>query len=87
MKSKSYAVIFTYSFDSEVVVYLFDTWDEAWEFLEDSYNEELRIDKEENEWDSTGVIDKDEGLGYAKIFTPFFDRTDVTTMMIGNVYD
>ena len=37
------AVIFTYSFDSEVAVYLFEREEDAVKFLFDSYSEELRI--------------------------------------------
>lgn len=78
------AVIFTYSFDSEVAVYLFETWDKAWEFLKDAYENELRIDVEENGWDSYGFIDKEEGTAY--IYTRFADNTDKTSMMIGTIY-
>lgn len=81
---KSYAVIFTYSFDSEVVVYLFDTLDEAKKFLKESFEEEVRIDTEENGWDCTSYIDED-GC-YARIFNQFSDRIDKTTFRIGNVY-
>jgi len=81
---KSYAVIFTYSFDNEVVVYLFDTFEEAQEFLKGSYEEEMRIDIEENGWDCHGYIEED--YSYARIFNRFEDSTDVTTFRIGNVY-
>ena len=49
---KNYAVIFEYTFDDEIPVRLFDTLDEAKKFLRDSFNEEVRIDKEENGWDT-----------------------------------
>lgn len=81
----NYAVIFTYSFDGEVVVYLFATYDEALKFLKGSYEEELRIDTEENGWDSHGCFDEEEGVAY--IFTCFNDHIDKTTMMIGNIYN
>ena len=81
----NYAVIFTYSFDDEVAVYLFETYDEALIFLTESYNEEMRIDIEENGWDSYGSIDENTGVAY--IFTRFADHTDKTTMMIGNIYE
>ena len=80
----NYAVIFTYTFDSEVVVYLFATYEDAKKFLTDSYKEEMRIDIEENGWDSHGYIDEEEGAAY--IFTRFSDHTDQTTMLIGNIY-
>ena len=60
------------------------TLDEAKKFLRDSFNEEVRIDKEENGWDTNAYID-DEGM-IAAIFNRFNDRTDVTYMKIGNIY-
>ena len=83
----NYAVIFTYSFDDEVAVYLFATEDEAKKFLRESYLEELRIDTEESGWDSIGEI-SDDGW-YAKITTNFYSgypHTDVTEFRIGNIY-
>lgn len=82
---KSYAVIFDYSFDGEVVVYLFGTYEEAQAFLKTNYEEEMRIDIEENGWDCHGFIEDD--CSYARIFNRFTDRTDITTMKIGNVYN
>lgn len=83
----NYAVIFTYSFDDEVAVYLFSTEDEAKKFLRESYLEELRIDTEESGWDSVGEISSDGW--YAKITTNFYSgcpHTDVTEFRIGNIY-
>ena len=40
-KAMSYAVIFTYSFDDEVAVYLFETDEKAKNFRISSYKEEL----------------------------------------------
>lgn len=78
------AVIFTYSFDSEVAVYLFEREEDAVKFLFDSYSEELRIDLYENGWNSVGEISPD-GL-YAKITTSFPDGEDVTEMYVGTIY-
>lgn len=79
----NYAVIFTYSFDDDVAVYLFETEDEAIAFLVGSYKEELRIDAE-NGWDSEGSLEDD---GYsAKITTYFSDHINVTEFRIGKVY-
>ena len=83
-KIMNYAVIFNYSFDSDVAVYLFENEEKAKEFLKGSYEEELRIDTEENGWDSRGYINSD-GT-YAKIETLFSDHTDKTEMRIGNIY-
>lgn len=80
----NYAVIFTYSFDDEVAVYLFDTEEEAKKFLKDNFEEEIRIDTEENGWDCNWSIE-DDGR-YAVIFNRFNDKVDTTTMRIGNVY-
>lgn len=86
-KTMNYAVIFTYSFDDEVAVYLFETEEEAKNFLANSYKEELRIDTEENEWNSEGIISKDGW--YAKIENYYGDEgsePDVTEFRIGNIY-
>lgn len=79
-----YAVIFTYSFDDDVAVYLFEDEESAKNFLKSSYLEELRIDTEENGWDSIGAL-SDDGL-YATITTSFFDHEDTTKLRIGRVY-
>lgn len=81
---KSFAVVFTYSFDSDSSVYLFDTQEEAITFMRKSYEEELRIDTEENDWISEGHIDED-GM-YAKIVNYFADGDDVTEFRVANVY-
>ena len=86
-KTMNYAVIFTYSFDNEVAVYLFETEEEAKDFLKSSYKEELRIDIEENEWHSEGIISKDGW--YAKIEKHYEDEEnepDVTEIRIGIIY-
>ena len=81
----NYAVIFTYSFDDEVVVYLFATIEEAKAFLKGAYEEEVRIDTEENEWNCESYIAEDGW--YAKITNYFYDRDDVTEMRIGSIYE
>ena len=79
-----YAVIFTYSFDRDVAVYLFATEDEAKAFLTESYQEELRIDTEENPRDVESEISTDRDD--AKITTLFDDHEDVTEFRLGSVY-
>ena len=79
----NYAVVFTYSFDDEMAVYLFEDESSAKDFLISSYEEELRIDKEENGRNPIGVL-SDDGW-YAKITTPFFDHEDITEFRIGCV--
>ena len=81
---KDYAVVFTYSFDADAAVYLFDTVLEAREFWFKSYKEELRTDTEENGWSSEGYIQED-GM-YAKITNHFQDGDDVTEFHIANIY-
>lgn len=83
----NYAVIFTYSFDGDVAVYLFATEDEAQKFLRESYQEELRIYQEENGWNSVGEISEDGW--YARIHVEFDDADhplDLTEFRIGTVY-
>ncbi len=80
----NYAVIFSYSFDDDIAVYLFETINEATDLLVKSYKEELRIDIEENDWYSEGVLADDHYS--ASITTYFSDHTDVTEFRIGNVY-
>ena len=80
----NYAVIFRYTFDEEIVVHLFATIEEAKKFLKDCYEEEVRVDTEENGWDTHSYFSED-GLS-AAIFNRFYDRTDITYMDIGNIY-
>lgn len=80
----NYAVIFSYSFDDDVAVYLFETEDEATSFLVGSYEEELRIDTEENDWYSEGFLSDDHYS--ASITTYFNDHTNITEFRIGTVY-
>lgn len=82
---KPFAVVFTYSFDCDCAVYPVDTQDEAIKFMTESYEEELRIDKEENKWDTEGYIAEDKM--YAKIVNHFADGDDVTEFHVANVYD
>lgn len=79
-----YAVIFIYSFDWDVAVYLFEDLEEAKEFLKSSAEEEYRIDTEENGW--TTELEFDNDNCYAKITNHFLDRDDITEMHIGNIY-
>ena len=83
-KTMNYAVVFVYSFDEDVAVYLFETFEKARDFLRESYEEELRIDQEENGWDAVGEINEDGSR--AKITDRFHDHDNVTEMFIGNIY-
>lgn len=81
----NFAVITTYSFDPETVVHLFEREDSAKDFLRKSYEEELRIDTQENGFDSEGRI-SEEGW-YASITNHFNDHDDITEFRIGYVRD
>ena len=81
---KSFAVVFTYSFDDDAAVYLFDTQDEAVDFLKQSILEEYRIDTEENGWDSWYKV-ADSGLS-GELITYFPDHEDHMWVHVGNVY-
>ena len=83
---KNYAVIFTYSFDSEIAVYLFETFEEAKEFLKTNFELEKKIDIEENGWEDISDFEISEDGGYAKIINHFPDRDDITEYHIGNIY-
>ena len=80
----NFAVIFTYSFDSETSVYLFRDEDDAKKFLKDCFAEEIRIDTEENGWTIESYIG-DDGR-YAKLSVYLDDgEVDITEMRIGNI--
>lgn len=53
--------------------------------MTESYEEELRIDKEENAWNTEGYMAEDKM--YAKIVNHFADGDDVTEFHVANVYD
>ena len=46
--STGFAVTIAYSFDAEVRTYLFTTFAKARQFMEDSFQNELRVDQDEN---------------------------------------
>lgn len=80
---KTFAVVFTYSFDLDAAVYLFNTQEKAIKFMIEQYNEELRIDREENEWDTEAYMSEDKM--YAKIINYFGGREDVTEFYVTQV--
>ena len=82
MSKDAFAVVFTYSFSSDAAVHLFDTEAEAVEFLKTSFNEEVRIDKEDG-WDVETVISNDGD--YAKIICHFDDHDDITEFHLATV--
>ena len=82
--NKSYAVVFTYSFDDESSVYTFATEEQAMKFLDDSYAEELRIDTDENGWYSEGEKLSE---NHYTITNHFDDHDDVTDFYFANIYN
>lgn len=80
----NYAVVFSYSFDAETVVYLFETENEAKEFLIDNYIEELKSDIFDNAYKTEGTL-SDSGWE-AKIINHFDTHTNITEIKIANVY-
>lgn len=82
-----YAVIFLYSFDDDVAIYPMKTEEDAKDFLLEAYNEEMRIDIEENGWDSVGELNEERTR--ATIRTYFDDgdcHYDITVMAVGQIY-
>ena len=79
-----YAVIFSYNFDDDVAVYLYETEEEAIRHLREHILEEFRIDTEEDGLSSEYEIN-DDGR-YGLITTHFFDHDDVTEVRVGQVY-
>lgn len=79
-----FAVIFTYSFDDDVAVYLFETFEAAQNYLLNSLYEEHRIDVEENGWDS--YFETNEDKTYGRLITQFPDHDDIMEIRIGNIY-
>lgn len=81
---KSYAVTFNYSFDDDVAVYLFDTQEDAVQFLVDSILAEYKIEAEENGFPSECEFNEDKTYGVVRTF--FKDETDVMEARVGNIY-
>lgn len=79
-KNKNIAVIISTSY-SEASIHLFDNMDDARRFLRNAYDEDLRIEKEENGFDVTSYISPDNTYGTMIV------NTDVTIYSIGSVYD
>lgn len=80
-----YAVVVTFSFDSQVSVLLFNTWDDALAFIKKDVEEEYRIDTEENGWDAEYEIFETDGR--AVLTTHFKDGDYVVEWKIGTVFE
>jgi hypothetical protein len=51
MLLKEYAVVFTYNFDPESEIFLFDDYDTAKNFLKESFEREVNVEEVENGWE------------------------------------
>ena len=60
-----YAVIFTYNFDDDCTVTLFNDADKAKAYLKKSFETERKIEEEENDWDIE--TEHNDDWTYAKI--------------------
>ena len=82
-----YIVVVSYSFDGERPLWIFDTEQEAIECIRKQFEEEKRIDIEENEHvlgeDYRCYIEEDGS--YARIEIDFENSVDVTEWTIGDI--
>ena len=88
MKKENELVIVTvtYSFDAEVIAIVFDDYEKACKYIKDDFENEKRIDTEENGWKI------DEEMTYCKenmavLATIYNGTTDTTTWTIARVFD
>lgn len=81
----NYAVVVTFSYDTQVSVLLFEEWTMAMNFVKEDIMREFLIDTQENEWDSEYAIYEKEGR--AVLTTHFADRDDVVEWRIGTIFE
>lgn len=84
MSIPNFAVIVTFSFSDHISVLLFDTPEEAFNFIKKDIMEEYDIDKQ-NGWDSEYAIFEDERR--AVLTAHWRDGDDVTEWSVGTVYE
>ena len=83
-KSKvAYVVVTTYSFDPDTQAVGFADEEQAKAYLKKTFENETRIDREENHWETHASIDND-GT-YAKITNCFPDHEDTTEFFVVQV--
>lgn len=80
----SYAVIFSYSVDHDVAVYLFDTEEEAKEFLSDSVLSMFLEEAGHQECGLSYDISEDGLFGTVKYH--YLDGIDTVEVRVGRVY-
>ena len=71
-----YAVVFTYNFDNDSEITLFADYNKAKQYLKDAFDEELRIETEENEWEDVETTFDPSGH-YAEIRHYVSDGVDI----------
>lgn len=84
-----FAVVTSYSFDPDHAMHIFGSEEAAKNFMKRDYENELRIDMEENGWESEGMLDMDSGKATIKNTFPNLDgsvRTDITYWEITQTY-
>lgn len=80
-----YAVVVTYSFDSQVSVILFNNQKNALNFVKRDVEREMHIDTYENGWDTELSVNED---GSHVILTAHFDdHDDITEWRLGELFD
>ena len=83
---KSYAVVFTYSWDNDAAVYLFDTEEEAADFLSGAYDAEVKNDVECG-FESEYFVDCEDDLRFARIIRHSMLGDDITEFHLARVYE
>lgn len=86
MKKELAIVTVAYSFDPEVVAIVFDDYKKACDYIKEDFENEKRIDTEENAWE----IDEEETYckeNMAVLATVFNGEIDITTWTVATVVD
>ncbi len=87
IKEKELSIVtITYSFDSEVVAVVFDDYKKACDFIKEDFENEKRIDVEENEYDIDEELTFCEE-GFATLTTNYNDDVGTTTWRIAREID
>lgn len=79
-------VVTTYSFDPEVTVVLCGSQEEAEKYLETAYEEEMRIESEENGLDPEGELDLESGSAKITVLSRITGEPDIMEIRIGTLY-
>ena len=86
MKKELVVVTITYSFDQEVVALVFDDYEKACNWIKEDWENEKRIDIEENGWE----IDEEFSFcvkGFAALTTRYNDDVGTTSWRIAREFD